>query len=172
MSDHGEIKGPEIMYGKAFAQTLLERLKELERENAALLLKVQDLELQNNAMRSTSRGKEVAKNERLERENAALKVQIRELIATMEEEGEMDAVRIAELKKDNAALRAALDAQMQYQRDLRADRDRLDWLTSFHGSGWLRLYLDMNDTLTRNEIDRRLFTEAPDAYWRNKEKQP
>ena len=111
--------------------------------------------------------------EKLERDNAALKVQIRELIATMEEEGEMDAVRIAELKKENAALRdkvaaqglslvcladgilgedaddrsdqalvrfgcqlardvatlrAALDAQMQYQRDLRADRDRLDWL--------------------------------------------
>ena len=79
---------------------------------------------------------------------------------------------VAELERENAALRAALDAQMKYQRDLRADRDRLDWLTSFHGSGWLRLYLDMNDTLTRNEIDRRLFTEAPDAYWRNKQKQP
>ena len=50
----------------------------------------------------------------LERENAALKVQIRELIATMEEEGEMDAVRIAELKKENAALRA--------------DKERLDWV--------------------------------------------
>jgi hypothetical protein len=42
-------------------------------ENAALLLKIQDLELQNNAMRSTSRGKEVAKNKRLERENAVLR---------------------------------------------------------------------------------------------------
>ena len=50
----------------------------------------------------------------LERENAALKVQIRELIATMEEEGEMDAVRIAELKKENAALRA--------------DKERLDFM--------------------------------------------
>ena len=94
--------------------------------------------------------------ETLERENAALKVQVRELIDTMEEEGEMDAVRIAALRHDNNALRAAiaeseefarkegeaarkfgqenaalksaLDAQMQYQRDLRADRDRLDWL--------------------------------------------
>jgi hypothetical protein len=49
-------------------------------ENAALLLEVQDLELQNNAMRSTSRGKEVAKNKKLERENAALreKLQIEE----------------------------------------------------------------------------------------------
>jgi hypothetical protein len=32
------------------------------------------------------------------------------------------------LERENAALRAALDAQMKYQRDLRADRDRLDWL--------------------------------------------
>lgn len=47
--------------------------RQLERENAALLLKIQDLELQNNAMRSTSRGKEVAKNKKLERENAALR---------------------------------------------------------------------------------------------------
>jgi hypothetical protein len=31
-----------------------------------------------------------------------------------------------ELERENAALREALDAQMQYQRDLRADRDRLD----------------------------------------------
>jgi len=52
--------------------------RELERENAALLLKIQDLELQNNAMRSTSRGKEVAKNKKLERENAELQ---RELTA-------------------------------------------------------------------------------------------
>jgi hypothetical protein len=57
-----------------------ERLMKLERENAALLLKIQDLELQNNAMRSTSRGKEVAKNKKLERENAELreKLQIEE----------------------------------------------------------------------------------------------
>jgi len=57
-----------------------ERLMKLERENAALLLKIQDLELQNNAMRSTSRGKEVAKNKKLERKNAELreKLQIEE----------------------------------------------------------------------------------------------
>jgi len=52
---------------------LLAAIRKLERENAALLLKIQDLELQNNAMRSTSRGKEVAKNKKLERENAALR---------------------------------------------------------------------------------------------------
>lgn len=50
----------------------------------------------------------------LERENAELKVQIRELIATMEEEGEMDAVRIKSLKAENTALRA--------------DKERLDWI--------------------------------------------
>lgn len=33
-----------------------------------------------------------------------------------------------ELERENAALKAALDHQMTYQRELRADRDRLDWL--------------------------------------------
>ena len=60
------------------------------------------------------------KIERLERENAALKVQVRELIATMEEEGEMDAVRIAELKKENATLRADNQAAHALVLDLRA----------------------------------------------------
>ena len=32
------------------------------------------------------------------------------------------------LLEQNAALKAALDHQMTYQRELRADRDRLDWL--------------------------------------------
>lgn len=32
------------------------------------------------------------------------------------------------LEAENAALKAALDHQMTYQRELRADRDRLDWL--------------------------------------------
>jgi hypothetical protein len=31
-------------------------------------------------------------------------------------------------QKENAALKAALDHQMNYQRELRADKDRLDWL--------------------------------------------
>ena len=52
-----------------------------------------------------------AKFAELERENAGLKTQIRELIATMEEEGEMDAVRIKELKTENTALRAKVAAQ-------------------------------------------------------------
>jgi anti-sigma factor RsiW len=34
----------------------------------------------------------------------------------------------AVLERENAALRAALDQQANYHRELRADRDRLDWL--------------------------------------------
>jgi hypothetical protein len=33
-----------------------------------------------------------------------------------------------ELERENAVLRLALDQQANYQRELRADRDRLDWL--------------------------------------------
>lgn len=36
-----------------------------------------------------------------------------------------------ELERENAALRLALDQQANYQRELRADRDRLDWLEQF-----------------------------------------
>jgi hypothetical protein len=36
-----------------------------------------------------------------------------------------------ELERENAALRSALDQQANYQRELRADRDRLDWLEQF-----------------------------------------
>jgi hypothetical protein len=34
----------------------------------------------------------------------------------------------AVLERENAALRVALDQQANYQRELRADRDRLDWV--------------------------------------------
>jgi predicted RNase H-like nuclease (RuvC/YqgF family) len=36
--------------------------------------------------------------------------------------------KINQLERENAALQAALDQQANYQRELRADRDRLDWL--------------------------------------------
>jgi hypothetical protein len=36
--------------------------------------------------------------------------------------------KVEELERENAALQAALDQQTNYQRELRADRDRLDWL--------------------------------------------
>jgi hypothetical protein len=35
---------------------------------------------------------------------------------------------VDDLIKENATLRAALDQQANYQRELKADRDRLDWL--------------------------------------------
>lgn len=49
-------------------------------------------------------------------------------------------IRIAELERENAALKAALDAQMKYQKELRTDRDRLD-------------YLERNDNQLRATID-------------------
>ena len=36
--------------------------------------------------------------------------------------------KLDKLEAENAALKTALDHQMTYQRELRADRDRLDWL--------------------------------------------
>lgn len=51
-----------------------------------------------------------------------------DMIEWAEEHPDRAAVRIAELERENAALRAALDQQANYQRELRADRDRLDWL--------------------------------------------
>ncbi len=43
---------------------------------------------------------------------------------------------VKKLERENAALRAALDAQMQYQRHLSEDRDRLDWLEGEDGQSW------------------------------------
>ena len=40
--------------------------------------------------------------------------------------------KVQQLERDNAELRKALYAQADYQRELRADRDRLDWL-EVHG---------------------------------------
>lgn len=41
-------------------------------------------------------------------------------------------VEVEALQRENAALRKALYAHADYQRELRADRDRLDWL-EVHG---------------------------------------
>ena len=46
-----------------------------------------------------------------------------------EQRGDFVHIRFArQLERENAALKTALDHQMTYQRELRADRDRLDWL--------------------------------------------
>ena len=85
---------------------------------------------------------------------------------------------IKELRAENAALRKAKEmvelercemmrsmslAQNQSQQ-LRADKDRLDFLSTLTGSGWACLHLDQkgaNDDwfLTRKQIDRRMATE-------------
>ena len=57
-----------------------------------------------------------------------------------------------ELERENIALRAALDAQMKYQRDLRADRDRLDWLETLDCDSHLWVHL-ADSTNLRDAID-------------------
>ena len=69
-----------------------------------------------------------------------------------------------ELERENAALKTALDYQMTYQRELRADKARLDFLSTLTGSGWACIHLDNKGTnddwfLTRKQIDRRMATE-------------
>jgi hypothetical protein len=55
----------------------------------------------------------------LERENARLQ---------MELDASCNAEEMRQVRAENAVLRSALDQQANYQRDLRADRDRLDWI--------------------------------------------
>lgn len=67
----------------------------------------------------------------LERENAEL----RNKLAGLENQSQWQCScggTDCEGLKENAALRKALYAQADYQRELRADRDRLDWL-EVHG---------------------------------------
>jgi chromosome segregation ATPase len=71
------------------------------------------------------------KLDKLEAENAALRkdkerleVERCECLRTMD----LALNSNAGLREENAALKTALDHQMSYQRELRADRDRLDWL--------------------------------------------
>ena len=66
--------------------------------------------------------------------------------------------RITELERENAALKAALDAQMKYQRDLRADRDRIDWILSDDGGFFIWWNYDIDEwtpqlKATRDWID-------------------
>ena len=59
-----------------------------------------------------------------------------------------------ELERENAALRAALDAQMQYQRHLSEDRDRLDWLEGEDGQSWTaKWYYWGEEWINRAAID-------------------
>ena len=61
------------------------------------------------------------------------------------------------LREENAALKTALDHQMNYQRELRADKDRLDWmqemkLTILHHNGKV-FGRGVNPPCTRAAID-------------------
>jgi len=58
------------------------------------------------------------------------------------------------VRDENAALRAALDAQMQYQRHLSEDRDRLDWLEGEDGQSWTaKWYYWGDEWINRAAID-------------------
>lgn len=80
--------------------------------------------------------------------------------------------KIKKLELENAALRDALDAQMQYQRDLRADRDRLDWMESLNQLpvrdrgkwvGWdNKVYLSLRETIDAAR-DHHVFDEKKEA---------
>jgi hypothetical protein len=74
----------------------------------------------------------------LERENKQLRQTVLE---TLNQRGQRELIvawdRVKELERENTALRAALEQQANYQRDLRADRDRLDWLDAKIVSSWL-----------------------------------
>jgi hypothetical protein len=50
-----------------------------------------------------------------------------------------------ELERENATLRSALDYQANYQRELRQDRDRLDWLLTADGGEWVNWMYDIDE---------------------------
>jgi hypothetical protein len=103
--------------------------RELERENAALLLEVEDLELQNNAMRSTSRGKEVAKNKKLERENATLREERDSYRLRAEQNwGLRKEIQSALNVPSDCEGEEALKQGLAVIKTLRADKERLDWI--------------------------------------------
>ena len=64
------------------------------------------------------------------------------------------------LLAQNDALEKALDAQMKYQRELRADRDRLDWVLTPIGSAVVYGHIRDNLLLTRDNIDRAMGVKA------------
>lgn len=70
-----------------------------------------------------------------------------------------------ELLAQNANLKEALDAQMKYQRELRADRDRLDWVLSHNGRNWFFRTLENGEWIAsmgavRGFIDAAMEKEA------------
>jgi len=104
------------------------------------------------------------------------------MIEWADEHPDRAAIRIAELERENAALRAAIAESEEFAKKngetcglkirdllsenaaLHKDKERLDFLSTLTGSGWACLHLDQkgsNDDwfLTRKQIDRRMATE-------------
>jgi hypothetical protein len=110
--------------------------RELERENTALREKDEDWE--NAVLHARDHRCDeahctcvvplIGKINQMERDNARLQ---------MELDSSCNAEELRRVRAENAALRAALDQQANYQRELRADRDRLDWLLTYEGGRWL-----------------------------------
>ena len=90
----------------------------------------------------------------LERENAALKKD-----KEMLEMERCECLRTMDLAlNESAGLRQALEAQSDYQRDLRADRDRIDWILSDDGGFFIWWNYDIEEwtpelKATRDWID-------------------
>jgi regulator of replication initiation timing len=95
-------------------------------------------------------------NAALQRENAALRADllIEEERSIYWRDNENKAMA------ENAALRDALEAQMKYQRELRADRDRLDWVLTPIGFFVVYGHIRDNLLLTRDNIDRAMGVKA------------
>ena len=125
--------------------------RELERENAKLLAANAELitvgaELSATADELRAENAELlAENNRLTQQLHALRLvcgttdankfqtRLDRALAEVEEQARllgMSGERESKMLADNVALRDALNAQLSYQRELRADRDRLDWLDS------------------------------------------
>ena len=90
----------------------------------------------------------------LERENAALKKD-----KEMLEMERCECLRTMDLAlNESSGLRQALEAQSDYQRDLRADRDRIDWILSDDGGFFIWWNYDIEEwtpelKATRDWID-------------------
>jgi hypothetical protein len=144
-------------YSGALASSLYDLSRELERENAALREKDEDWE--NAVLHARDHRCDEAhctcvvpllgKINQLERENVALGQSL-----LIEEERSMY-WRAAEdkLKRENASLRAALDQQANYHRELRADRDRLDWLARNRSVSRIERPLSVTPESLRAAID-------------------
>jgi hypothetical protein len=71
-----------------------------------------------------------------------------------------NAEELRQVRAENAALQAALDQQANYHRELRADRDRLDWLARNRSVSIKERPLFVTPESLRAAIDAELKKEA------------